>query len=134
MTGQEHQPFGGARSGGSWITQADRGEWQRQAALELLKILAERAHLPAITWTITPGGHLTGHVGKQADSDGGRAVFTSWQLALRIDDVQEVASGDGARAYLRASTSRDGVRVTITATVVDLPGAAGAPPATRTPR
>jgi hypothetical protein len=30
MTGQEHRTFGEARSGGSWITQADRAEWQRQ--------------------------------------------------------------------------------------------------------
>jgi hypothetical protein len=32
-----------------------------------------------------------------------------------------VASGEGAPAYLRASALRDGVRVTITATVADLP-------------
>jgi hypothetical protein len=121
MTGQEHRASGGSPSGGSWITQADRAEWQRQAARELLKILAECADLPAITWTITPGGHLTSHVGKQADLDGGRAAFTAWQLALGMDAIQEVASDDGAPAYLRARASRDGVRVTITATVAGLP-------------
>lgn len=120
MTGQDHRPFGGPPSGGSWITQADRAEWQRQAAGELVKILAKCADLPAITWTITPGGHLTGHVGKQTDPGGGRAAFSAWRRALRMDDVQEVASGDGALAYLRASASRYGVRVTITATVIDL--------------
>jgi len=118
MTGQEHRPFGGPPSGRSWITQADRAEWQRQAVRELLKILAECAELPAITWTITPGGHLTGRVGGRTDLDGGRAAFSTWRRALRMDDVQEVASGDGSPAYLRASASRDGVRVTITATVV----------------
>jgi hypothetical protein len=124
MTGQEHRPFGGPSSGGSWITQADRAQWQRQAARELLKILAACEELPAITWTIIPGGHLSGHVGKQADPDGDRAAFTVWHLALRMGEVQEVAAGDGACAYLRASASRDGVRVTIAATVVDLPSAA----------
>jgi hypothetical protein len=117
MTGQEHRPSGGAAWGGSWITQADRAEWQRQAARELVKILAECAGLSAITWTISSGGHLTGRVVKQPDPDGGRAAFSAWRRALRMDDVQEVASGDGARAYLRASASRDGVRVTVTAAV-----------------
>jgi hypothetical protein len=116
MTGQEHRLFGGASSGGSWITQAERAEWQRQTARELVEILAECADLPAITWTIAPGGHLTGRVGKQTDPDGSRAAFSAWRRALRMDDVQEVPSGDGAPAYLRASASRDGVRVTITAT------------------
>ncbi len=126
MTGQEHRPFGGAASGGSWITQADRAEWQ--AARELVKILAECAELPAITWTITPGGYLTGRVGKQADPDGGRVAFSAWEQALGMDDVQEVASADGgAPAQLRASASRDGVRVTITATVTDLRDLDGAP-------
>jgi hypothetical protein len=129
MTGQEHRS-----SSGSWITQADRAEWQRQAARELLKILAKWADLPAITWTITRGGHLTGRVGRQADLDGGRAAFTAWQLALRMDDVQEVASDGGAPAYLRASASRGGVPVTITATVVDLRDAGGGTPTTRTER
>jgi len=122
MTGQAHRPFDGPTSGESWITQADRAEWQRQAAFELVKILAECVELPAITWTITPGGHLTGHVGKQADLDGGRVAFTAWQLALRMEDVQEVEAGDVSPAYLRASVARDGVRVTIIATVADLPG------------
>lgn len=134
MTGREHRASVGPPSGGSWITQVDRAEWQRQAARELLKIVAECADLPAITWTIRSGGHLTGHVGKQADPDGGRAAFTAWQQAPRMDDVQEMASGDGAPAYLRASASRGGVRVTITATVADLPDAAGSPPTTRTHR
>jgi hypothetical protein len=116
MTGQEHRPFDSPPPGGSWVTQADRAQWQRQAARELLKILAECTDLPAITWTITPGGHLTGHVGKQADPDGGRAAFTEWWQALRMDDVQEVVSGSGASTYLRASASRDRVRITITAT------------------
>jgi hypothetical protein len=116
MTGQEHRPFGGTASGGSWVTQADRAEWQRKAARELVKILAECAELPAMTWTITLGGHLTGRVGKQTDPDGSRAAFSAWQLALGMDDGQEVAWGEGAPVYLRASASRDGVRVTITAT------------------
>jgi hypothetical protein len=116
MTGQEHRPFGGAASGGSWVTQADRAGWQRQSARELVKILAECAELPAMTWTITPGGHLTGRIGDRADLGGVRAAFTAWRRALRMDDVQEVASGEGAPAYLRASASRDGIRVTITAT------------------
>jgi len=77
---------------------------------------------------VVPGGHLTGRVGKQAHPDGGRAAFTAWQQALRMDDVQEMPSGDGAPAYLRASASRDGVRVTITATVVDLSDSAAPSP------
>jgi hypothetical protein len=127
MTGQEHLPFDCPLSGGSWITAADRAQWQRQAASELLKILAECADLPAITWTITPGGHLTGRVGGRVGIDGGRAAFTAWRRALRMGDVQEVALGDGPRAYLRSSASCGSVRVTITATVADLPDFDGDP-------
>jgi hypothetical protein len=50
-----------------------------------------------------------------------------------MDGVQEVASGDGAPAYLRASASRGGVRVTITATVADLIDSARAIEPPRTP-
>jgi len=39
-----------------------------------------------------------------------------------MEDVQEVEAGDVSPAYLRASVARDGVRVTIIATVADLPG------------
>jgi hypothetical protein len=125
MAGQEHRS-----SGGSWVSQADRARWQRRAARELLKILAECADLPAIEWAIMPGGHLIGRVHGRADRDGGRAAFMAWRVALRIDQVQEVLSGDGGRTYLRASASCDGVRVTITATVagpVDPARAAGPP-------
>jgi hypothetical protein len=115
MAGQEHWP-----SVGSWISQADRARWQRRAAGELLKILAEWADLPAIAWTITPGGHLTGRVGAHAEPDGGRAAFTAWRVALRMDEVQETASGDGRRTYLRASASHEGIRVTIAATIAGL--------------
>lgn len=121
MTGHEHRS-----SGGSWISQADRARWQQRAAGELVKILAGCVDLPAIGWTITPGGHLIGRVVERADIGGGRAVFTAWQVALLIDEVQEAVSGDGSRAYLRASASREGVRVTITATVADLIGSVGA--------
>jgi hypothetical protein len=58
-------------------------------ARELVKIFAECAELPAITWTITPGGHLTGRVGERADPDGGRAAFTAWRRALGMDDFRE---------------------------------------------
>ena len=46
---------------GSWVSQADRGRWQRQAVRELAAILAAHPDVPVIAWTVTAsGGSLSG--------------------------------------------------------------------------
>lgn len=105
-------------TGVSWVTQADRAGWQRQAVRELALILDAHADLPVIAWTIGPaGGGLSGRINGLASAATVRAAFTAWQQALVLDDVAETALSGGAAAWLRARAWRGGVRVTVTATV-----------------
>jgi hypothetical protein len=98
---------------GGWITQADRGRWQREAVRELASILDAHPGLPLISWAVGPAGSsLAGRV----PGAGARAAFTAWQQALGLDDVLEVPIGDGSAVWLRARARRGGVRVTVTAT------------------
>jgi hypothetical protein len=104
-------------TGVSWVTQADRERWQRQAAGELASILDAHPGLPLIAWTAGPAGGLTGQVTGPPTAGRVRAVFTAWQQALSLDDVLEVPAGGRAVVWLRARGWRGGVRVTVTATV-----------------
>jgi hypothetical protein len=115
MPGHQRRPA--ARS--SWVSQADRAQWQQQASAELAAILAAHPDLPAITWTITPGGGLTGQALVPGDTRGSRELFTAWRRALGVQGVQETTMGDGT-SYVRVHASRGTIRVTLTAVVSSL--------------
>jgi hypothetical protein len=103
---------------GGWITQADRSRWQQQAAAELAAILAVHPDLPVIAWTVTAsGGALSGQV--LASAAGRRRLFARWRQALGLDQVTETPSASGTAVYLHARGMRDGVAVSVTATVFD---------------
>ena len=112
------------------VTQADRFHWQATAVRELAAILEAHAGLPAITWTVGPGGALSGRInGLTGSADEVRATFTAWRDALGlIEPVGQSVAGDGSVIHLRASARRGGVLVRITANVFvdDLTEDAGA--------
>jgi len=106
---------------GSWITQGERGLWQRRAVRELVAILDTHRDLPVIAWTVGPAGStLAGHVDGLAPAGQVRAVFGSWRAALGLDDavVGEHVTGAGT-VYLHAMADRHRVCVRLTATVFD---------------
>jgi hypothetical protein len=119
MPGQQRRPGVQPASRPSWVTQADRAAWQRQASAELAAILAAHPDLPAITWTITPGGGLTGQALVPGDPRGTWELFNAWRRALELHDPRETPTGDGT-SYVRAHASRGTIRVTLTAVVVSL--------------
>jgi hypothetical protein len=114
------------------VSQADRAQWQQQASAELAAILAAHPDLPAITWTVTPRGGLTGQALVPGDPRGSRELFAAWRQALGLQDVQETTMGDGT-SYVRVHASRGTIRVTLTAVVAnmdatDSPGCRGPRP------
>jgi hypothetical protein len=103
---------------GGWITPADRSRWQQQAAAELAVILAGQPDLPVIAWTVTAsGGALSGQV--LAPDAGRRGLFAEWRKALGLDEVPEIPSAGGTPVYLHARGVRNGIAVSVTATVFD---------------
>ena len=105
---------------GCWVTQADRGRWQRQAVRELAAILAAHPDVPVIAWTVTAsGGSLSGQV--LGPAAGRRGLFGQWRQALGLEEVTETPSGNGTAVYLHARGLRNRVAVSVTATV--FPGA-----------
>jgi hypothetical protein len=105
---------------GSWVSQAGRGRWQRQAVRELAAILAAHPDVPVIAWTVTAsGGGLSGQV--LVPAAGRRGLFGEWRQALGLEEVTETPSGNGTAVYLHARAMRNGVAVSVTATV--FPGA-----------
>jgi hypothetical protein len=101
---------------GGWITQHDRVRWQQQAPGELAAILAANPGMPVIAWTVTAsGGALPGQVLAPAVSR--RGLFGQWWQALRLDEVTETPSGNGTAVYLHARGMREGVAVSVTATI-----------------
>jgi len=119
MPGQQRRPSGQPASRLSWVTQADRAVWQRLASAKLSAILAEYRDLPAITWTITTGGGLTGRALVPGDPRGTWELFNAWRRALELHDRRETPTGDGT-SYVRAHASRGTIRVTLTAVVASL--------------
>lgn len=98
----------------SWeITQADRAGWQQDAVGELAAILAAHPDVPVITWTVSLTGGLSGHV--LASHGRRRGLFGQWRQALGLEEV--TPDPDGALTCLRARAMRNGVAVSITATV-----------------
>jgi hypothetical protein len=104
---------------------ADWARWQQQAAAELAAILAAHPDLPAISWTITPGGGLTGQALAPGDPRGTRELFTTWRQALGLEDARETTTGNGA-SYARAHAMRGPIRITVTALCAS-PAATGNP-------
>ena len=103
---------------GGWITQADRVRWQQRATAELAAILAAHPDMPVIAWTVTAaGGSLSGQVLVPAASR--RGLFAQWQRALGLDEVTESQSAGGKPVYLHARGVRDGVAVSLAATVFE---------------
>jgi hypothetical protein len=101
---------------GGWITQGDRARWQQRAAAELAAVLTAHPDLPVIAWTVTAsGGALSGQV--LAPAAGRRGLFGQWRQALGLDEVTETPSRNGTPVYLHARGVRDGVAVSVTATV-----------------
>jgi hypothetical protein len=100
------------------ITHAEQAGWQRRAAAELGRILAEHPGLPALAWTVGPAGAtLSGRVGGLAPAARVRAVFDAWRAALALDEPQPGTIA--GVTYLHAGTGRNRVRVTLSATVCD---------------
>jgi hypothetical protein len=110
------QRDGGLVVTGAWVTPADRVRWQRRAAGELAAILAAYPDVPVIAWTVTAsGGSLSGQVLGPAAAR--RGLFGAWRQALRLGEVTETPSASGAAIYLHARAMRNGVPVSVTATV-----------------
>lgn len=101
---------------GGWITQADRVRWQQRAAGELAAILAAHPDVPVIAWAVTAsGGSLSGQVPGPAATR--RGLFGAWRQALRLGEITETPSASGAAVYLHARAMRNGVPVSVAATV-----------------
>ena len=100
------------------ITQPERAGWQRRAAAELATVLDAHRDLAVITWTVGPVGatlvgHVTGPSGTRVRDD-----FRTWAAALALGEHRRTASGTGS-VFLRAATSRNNVRLGLTATLFD---------------
>jgi hypothetical protein len=140
--GQHVQHSGnGAAASRPLVTQADRFGWQRAALRELAAMLEAHPGLPAITWTIGPGGALAGRInGLTASAAEVRATFFAWRDALGlIEPAGQPVVGDSAVTHLRASARRGAVSVRLTANVfsddsTDDAGAAAPPRQRRTVR
>ncbi|KDA41263.1 MULTISPECIES: hypothetical protein [unclassified Frankia] len=100
------------------IIHAEQAGWQRRAAAELGRILAEHPGLPALAWTVGPAGAtLSGRVGGLVPAARVRADFDAWRAALALGEHQP---GTGAGVtHLHAAAYRNRVRVTLSATVCD---------------
>ena len=91
-----------------------------RVAAELAAILAAHPDVPVIAWTVTAsGGSLSGQVLIPAARR--RVLFDVWRQALGLDEVTETPSANSAAIYLHARAMRNGVPVSLTATV--FPGA-----------
>jgi hypothetical protein len=101
------------------VSQAERAQWQQEASAELAAILAAHPDLPAIPWTITPGGRITGQALMPGNPGSSRELFTAWRQALELEDVQETTMREGA-SHVRACGSSGTVRLTLTAVVASL--------------
>lgn len=107
-------------TGALQIAQAgvDQARWQRQAVAELARILDAHAGLPVISWAVGPvGGVLAGRVSSLVCPARVLEAFTAWRVALSLEERWEQAGGVGT-VYLQAQARRGGVKVQVTATVL----------------
>jgi hypothetical protein len=102
--------------GAPLITQADCWRRQRKTLRVLAGILDADPGLPAITWTVSWLGRVTGEVfGLGMPPEQARAIFTAWQQALRLENVKETPIRDTGIVSLSGRTYRGTVRVGLTA-------------------
>jgi hypothetical protein len=102
--------------GAPLITQADCWRRQRETLRVLAGILDADPGLPAITWTVSWLGGVTGEVfGLGMPPEQARAIFTAWQQALRLENVKETPIRDTGIVSLSGRTYRGTVRVGLTA-------------------
>jgi hypothetical protein len=102
---------------GPLVTQADRYQWQGAAVRELAAILEAHADLPAIMWTIGLTGSLKGTVIGLASHGDTRDTFDAWRKALQLGAIAEHAVSGGTAMYLRGSIRRNGIKVTVAASI-----------------
>lgn len=100
------------------VTQADRSQWQRQAAGVLAHIADRHDWFPAINWLVTTVGELSGWTSAALPASEGRDVFTLWHEALGLDEPVELAGGAGEPGRIRAQGSWAAVPVDLTAWVL----------------
>jgi hypothetical protein len=106
------------------VTQPERSLGQRRGAREVSGILGANQWLPAIGWSVSRAGNLSGLINGVVPPrvDPGNA-FRIWRHALAMDDKPAVPARGGCTRW-RACASRGPVQVSLTA---DVPGEAGAP-------
>jgi hypothetical protein len=98
------------------VSQADCWRRQRETLRVLDGILDAHPGLPAITWTVSWLGGITGEVfGLGIPPEQARATFTAWQRALRLENVKETPIRDTGIISLSGRTYRGTVRVGLTA-------------------
>jgi len=108
------------------VTQADRSMWQRQAAETLVCIACWHRDLPAIHWSVTRNGGLTGQVTGQPSPTATAKAFGWWHKTLGLGNYRHVAAGTIGFAHVRAQGNFGLVRVTLAATVAVTQGARAA--------
>lgn len=121
-------------SGTRVVTQAGRSQWQRSAAGALAHLAGTFSILPAITWTVSRSGHLSGWVGDAIAAGERRWAFTAWQEALELPDARESPGASGSPGRLHARGRWGPVSIGLAASVVpaeaDTPEDGGAFPVT----
>jgi hypothetical protein len=108
------------------MTQADRSQWQRAAAGTLRHVLGTFSILPALTWTVSRSGHLSGWAGDAIAPGDRRWALTAWQEALQFPDVRESPGTSRAPGRLHARGQWGPVSIGLAASV--LPAGAGPRP------
>jgi hypothetical protein len=125
------EPPGGRRGGWSSgrpaVTQADRSQWQRRAAGTLLHFARTFSILPALTWTVSRSGHLSGWAGGAIAAGDRQWAFSAWQEALELPEARESPGTGHSSGRLHARGQWGPVGVGLAADVV--PACAGRGPA-----
>jgi hypothetical protein len=109
------------------VTQADRSQWQRSATGALFHLVDTFSVLPALTWTVSRSGHLSGWAGDAIAAGDRRGAFTAWQEALEFPDARESPGTSGSPVRLHSRGQWGPVSIGLAADVV--PAGAGQGPA-----
>jgi hypothetical protein len=123
MSGPGEAGLPGGRHGG-WpagrrlMTQADRSQWQRSAAGALRHMVCNFSMLPALTWTVSRSGHLSGWAGDAIAAGDRRWAFTAWQEALELPDARESPGTGRSPGRLHARGQWGPVSIGLAASVV----------------
>lgn len=110
--------YGGWSPGRRVVTQANRSQWQRSAAGALRHLVCNFSMLPALTWTVSRSGHLSGWAGDEIAAGDRRWAFTAWQEALELSGVRESPGADGTPGRLHARGQWGPVSIGLAASVV----------------